>query len=107
MKHQRKVTVMRNKIKTNETTIRREVREDDGAQYTYTLVMHESRATASFGIPLYSVRIEMTDAEGNKSDSEVGDVFADAGRAIVFYEKLVRNLATPIDLAYVLEDDIG
>ena len=55
---------MRNKIKTNETTIRREVREDGGSKYTYTLIMHESRATASFGIPLYSIRIEMTDTEG-------------------------------------------
>ena len=98
---------MRNKIKTKDTEIRREVRESEGCVYTYRLVMRESTQTASYGIPLYSVVIEMTEDDGDESSASVDDVFADAGRAIVFFEKLVRNLATPIDLAYILEDDIG
>ena len=36
----------------------------------------------------------------------VRDAFADPGRAILFFEKLVRGLATPIDLPYVLEDSM-
>ena len=38
--------------------------------------------------------------------SSVTHFFADAGKAILFYEKLVKNLATPIDLAYIIEDEI-
>ena len=97
---------MRNQIKTNDTVIRREQRESDGNKYTYLLTMHESLSTVSYGIPLYSVNIEMIDSEGHETAATVGDVFADAGKAIVFFEKLVRNLATPIDLAYILEDSL-
>lgn len=98
---------MRSKTKTDDVIIRKEVRESEGITYTYTLTMHKSCATASFGIPIYSIRVELTDAGGEESAAEASDVFADAGRAIVFYEKLIRNLVTPIDLPYVLEDDIG
>ena len=105
MEISRKGKKMRSKAKTNEVIIRKDIREQDGYKYSYTLLMHESRATASFGIPLYSIKVEMTTPDGAESSTEVGDVFADAGRAIVFYEKALRNLATPIDLTYLLEDE--
>ena len=97
---------MRKTKTVNETIIRREECREDGYTYSYELIMKESGRVASYRIPLYSVRVKMTDRDGIESESEIKDAFADAGRAIVFFEKVVRNLATPIDLAYILEDEI-
>ena len=105
MEISRKGQKMRSKTKTNEVIIRKDTREEEGYKYSYSLIMHESRATASFGIPLYSIKAELTTPDGEESAMEIGDVFADAGRAIVFYEKALKNLATPIDLTYMLEDE--
>lgn len=98
---------MMQKEKLKDVIIRKEERTDERNRYTYLLIMRESSNVASYGIPLYSVRVELTDETGRLSSAEIRDVFADAGRAIIFYEKLVRNLATPIDLAYILEDEIS
>lgn len=98
---------MMQKEKLTDVIIRKEDRTDECNRYTYLLLMKESSNVASYGIPLYSVRVELVDETGRLSSAEIRDVFADAGRAIVFYEKLVRNLATPIDLAYILEDEIS
>ena len=49
----------------------------------------------------------MTDSNGVSSSADVTDAFADASRATRFYDMLVRNMATPIDLPYVLEDETG
>jgi hypothetical protein len=77
-----------------------------GAHYKYTLLVRESQRVASFRLPLYSVRIEMRSADGRLTEAETGDIFADLGKAVVFFERLVDNLATPINLAYILEDAI-
>lgn len=98
---------MMQKEKLKDVIIRKEERTDERNRYTYLLIMRESSNVASYGIPLYSVRVELADETGRLSSAEIRDVFADAGRAIIFYEKLVRNLATPIDLAYILEDEIS
>ncbi len=95
------------KEKIKDVIIRKEDRTDERNKYTYLLIMNESSNVASYGIPLYSVRVELTDETGRISSAEIRDVFADAGRAIVFFDKLVRNLATPIDLTYILEDEIS
>ena len=89
-----------------DTIIRNEERHDEKNSYRYELLMSRGSDVASFRIPLYSIKVSMTDSEGNDTSAEVSDVFADAGKAILFYEKIVRNLATPIDLAYILEDEI-
>lgn len=98
---------MKERTKTYDTVIRRESRRDGDFCYSYELIIKESRRVASYGIPLYSVRAEMTDGDGITSSAEVKDAFADAGKAICFFEKVVENLATPIDLAYILEDEIS
>ena len=98
---------MRRREKTADVVIRFDTKESDGVEYRYELLMKEGDGVASWRVPLYSIRILMTDAYGESSCAKIGDVFADAGRAIMFYEKLVRNLATPIDLAYILEDEIS
>ena len=86
--------------------IRKDTREKDGSRYTYTLVMSESNKVASFKIPLYSVEIEMIDGNGNMTSARTRELFADVGKAISFYKKLCENLATPLNLPYILEDEM-
>ena len=95
------------KKKTIDTVIRQDFREDSENSYSYQLIMRENTHTASYRIPLYSIRVNMTDSDGEFTTADVKDVFADAGKAINFYEKLVRYLATPIDLKYIVEDEIS
>lgn len=90
----------------NETLIRREVRSEGAYVYTYELIASESRRTASYKITLYGIRVAMTDIEGATTSADIKEAFADSGRAILFFEKLVRNLCTPIDLAYIHEDEL-
>ena len=90
----------------NETLIRREVRSEGGYVYSYELLMRESSRTASYRIILYSVKVSMTDIDGNTTSSDIKDAFADSGRAILFFNKIVKNLCTPIDLAYIHEDEL-
>ena len=89
-----------------DTVIKREVREADGATYRYLLVMSESNKVASYKLPLYSVEIEMTDAEGRRTHARTRDLFADVGKAISFFRKLCDNLATPLNLPYIVEDEM-
>ena len=98
---------MRRREKTIDTTIRTERREEDGIGYKYELIMRESTCVASYGIPLYSVSVEMTQSDGKTTNAHTSDVFADAGKAIDFFEKLVDNLATPVDLPYIVEDEFS
>ncbi len=96
---------MRN-TKTRDTVVRCETRYIDGDCYIYRLIVNESRSTSSYRIMLYSVEIEFSGADGTKTQGEIRDAFADPGRAVLFFDKLVNNLATPIDLPYVLEDSM-
>ena len=93
--------VIRDKI------IRKEIREADGAKYCYTLVMSESNKVASYMLPLYSIEIEMTDKNGRVTRARTRDLFADVGKAISFFKKLYENLATPLNLPYILEDEMA
>ncbi len=92
--------------KTVDTVIRTETKEADGAKYKYELIMRKSTKLVCFKLPLYSIKIEMTDEEGEVTKSETGELFSDVGKAISFFEKLVKYLATPIDLAYIVEDEL-
>lgn len=97
---------MKRKLLSEEAIIRRDERFEDGLGYFYELIMKRSPNVSSYRIPLYSMRVRMIDADGEESQAEIKDAFADVGKAITFYEKLVKNFATPIDLAYILEDEI-
>ncbi len=87
------------------SVIRKDERRDDFNLYTYELTVRKGTETASFRIPLYSVRVCMTDIFGKSSEGTLPDAFSDAAKALKFYEKIVKHLATPIDLAYILEDE--
>lgn len=95
------------KNKNKRCVIRFEERFAGGYGYKYFLYECESARVASYGIPLYSIGVELTDAEGEVTRSETKDLFADLGKANSFFEKLVRGLATPIDLVYIVEDEIN
>ncbi len=89
------------------TVIRREVRKEDGYEYVYELIMKTSHMIASFNIPLYSVSVRMKRRGEADTYSRVEDIFSDLGKATKFFERVVENLATPIDLPYVLEDSLS
>ncbi len=94
---------MREKFK--ESTVKTERRTKDGIDYSYELTVKESTNLASYRLPLYSVAVKMESFDGEIATSEKSDVFADAGKALAFFDMLVENLATPIDLPYIIEDE--
>ena len=48
----------------------------------------------------------MTDKTGREHSAEARDVFASEEKATAFFEKIVDNLATPINLPYIIEDEL-
>ena len=94
------------KTSIKDTVIKKEIREADGAKYHYSLIVSESNKVASYKLPLYSVEIEMTDKDGNVTSARTKEIFADVGKAISFFRKLCENLATPLNLPYILEDEM-
>ncbi len=76
------------------------------ATYKYSLQVSESVNVASYRLPLYSITVEMTREDGYRTEARTGDIFADAGKAVVFYERMVEHLATPIGLPYIVEDEL-
>ncbi|MBQ8302068.1 MAG: hypothetical protein IJX97_00780 [Clostridia bacterium] len=90
-----------------ERLIRKENRQDGSYTYSYELLMSEGDMVANFRLPLYSVRVKMTDINGEEREASAKDVFSRKSEATAFFEKIVRNLATPIDLAYILEDEMA
>ena len=95
---------MKNKI--CEKVLRKEERTKDGFSYTYELTMREGNEVISFRLPLYSIRITMKDTDGKCREAEAKDIFSNYFKAQRFFDKIVRNLATPIDLGYVVEDEV-
>ena len=94
------------KVKCKESVIRQQCIENEGAEYRYMLIVKESESVTSYRMPLYSIQIEMVDNLGGHTEARASDIFSDVGKAIVFYDRMVRNLATPIDLPYIIEDEI-
>ena len=98
---------MKIKKKAQGKLIRVEERHDEGRLYEYTLTVRVSEEVASYKLPLYSLCIDFTDEYGVKTSSAVENAFADLEAALKFFDILVENLATPIDLPYILEDEIS
>lgn len=86
--------------------IREETRSHDGLIYRYRLIRTKSLKVASYQMPLYSIEVHLTNC-GTTTENSLCEVFSDLGKAVVFFDKLVENLATPIDLPYILEDKIS
>lgn len=98
---------MKSSSKIARTAIRKEEKFEAGYVYRYILNMEESVRVASYRLPLYSITVELTDKDGKTTSADTKEIFADLGKALSFFDKLVRNLATPIDLAYIVEDEIS
>lgn len=97
---------MSKRERTFERVIRSDERADGNFLYSYRLIVCENDQHASFRIPLYSVTVNMTDEVGDVTTASVKNAFCDAGQALIFYDKIVKNLATPIDLTYIFEDEM-
>ncbi len=91
---------------TLEKIIRSEERVSQGFCYSYELIERKGKHMADFGVRLYSIRVKMTDGDGRVRKEEAKDIFSSKEKALLFFDKIVRNLATPIDLKYVIEDEI-
>ena len=89
-----------------DTVIKTEEGFDGVNSYTYQLLVRKGETTADWQIPLYSFRVRMTDKDGINREAEAKDIFSDEKKAYDFFDKIVRNLATPIDLAYIIEDEL-
>lgn len=98
---------MSKREKTIEKIIRCDEVVEGAISYCYTLTASENQNHASFKIPLYTVTVQMTDEYGEVTSASVRDAFCDAGQALIFYGKIVKGLATPVDLAYVFEDEMA
>lgn len=91
-----------------EVCIMEETRMLDGIIYTYRLLLNDRLKYSSFGLPLYSVEVDMENVKcGKTTTARSGELFSEEKKALAFFEKLVRNLATPIDLAYIVEDEFA
>lgn len=94
--------------KENGYSVTEERRVLDGVLYTYRLILHTDRKYSSFGLPLYSVEVEMEDLNSKKAScARTRELFSEGDKAKAFFDKLVRGLATPIDLAYIVEDEFA
>ena len=95
---------MKKKDKTHEI-VREELREAEGCTLRYRLIKKKSLKVASYLMPLYSIEVAIK-RDGEWSKNTVENIFSDIGKALVFYEQIVENLASPADLPYILEDRI-
>ena len=95
-----------NITKKKNMLVRSERRNEDGNEYEYTLTVSESDKTVSFRLPLYSIRVAMTTADGQRREAELNDAFRSPRTAFTFFNRIVDNLATPIDLVYIHEDEM-
>ena len=96
---------MNGEIKQAESLIRCDEVFNDGISYKFSLTERRSEGAIS-NFPLYTVKVEMRDEDGISTAAIAENVFKGTDRAIEFYDKIVRNLATPIDLPYVVEDEM-
>ena len=90
---------------TKKEEIKKITRSENGIEYVYSLISSKSERVASFGIPLYSIEVTMI-KDGEETSNSICEIFSDIGKALSFLGMLAENLATPIDLTYILEDKI-
>jgi hypothetical protein len=81
--------------------LRETVISQGGYSYKYTLSVGQAPSSA------YSLKIVMKSTDGISNQSSASVVISDGGRAVEFYNKLVRNLATPANLPYCVEDEFS
>ncbi len=100
--------VLKNSFISNSSIIVRKERViSEGYCYTYFMIKHSLPVTGAITAPTYSLRVEMTDNLGNTTFAELPNVFSGREKADLFFDKLLRNLATPLNLPYAFEDEMN
>ncbi len=87
----------------NSSIIREEAANRAGYFFRYSLFEEKHFMTDTRAVR-YSVRIDLKTPDGKESFAITENYCYDAGRALAFYDLLVRNLATPKNLPYISED---
>ena len=87
-----------------ERTVRIERAEADGYFYKYRLSVKYPHGDQSYRPLLYSITVELIDEAGARTSASLREAFSDHEQASFFFNKLVENLATPINLPFVFED---
>lgn len=90
----------------NQNIIKKETIENGEYVYSYELIERRGKRLADFGMRLYSISVSMRDERGEIKKGEAKDIFSSKRKALVFFDRIVKNLATPIDLKYVVEDEV-
>lgn len=94
---------MKQSEKANTIVIRTETIHENGFTYRYILYQKQN-LHASYRPPLYSIRAELTEDDGEVYAAEVTDAFADPGHALIFFSLCHEHLVMPIHLSDVLMD---
>lgn len=92
---------MKHKVTPKQETIRETIVASDGYTYKYSLSVDKNTNS------MYSLKVVMSSTEGEVRSDTASVAMSDGGRAIAFYNKLVRNLATPANLKYCIEDELS
>lgn len=91
---------MKQSEKTCTTAIRTETATEHGRIYRYVLSFREISHRAR----LYSIRAELTGANGAYESAEVTDAFSDPAHALIFFSLCREHLITPVHLEEILMD---
>ena len=83
-----------------------ENRHKDGFFYTYELILREGVRTADFRLPLYSIRISLTDGQGRKSQKEARDVFTDRKKAERLFTMLTTRFSSPPSASQIIVSSV-
>ena len=98
---------MKNTTDNEAVLIKCERRECELGTLEYKIHMTPGRMIANYNLELYSISITLTDENGKESFSEVREIFASYRSAERFLRMLSENLATPIELIYIVEDELS
>ena len=94
----------RDKIQTE--IVKEEKITEGGCEYRYTLLCRRSMKVISYRLPLYYIDMSFKGEDGTYTEFTSGELFTDVGKALVFFRRLVDNLATPSNMPYILEDEL-
>ncbi len=78
----------------------------NGLKYRYGLYEFSAEKVASFKITLYEIKADM-ETEDRTESYQTGGLFVNLKKALGFFEFLTKNLATPKNLPYLVEDSFS
>ena len=94
---------MKQQVKHQEITVRKETIREKDFVYQYVLYYKED-LHARGKAPLYSIRARVARQGEPTASAEIEDAFADPGHALIFFELCKTHKVMPAHLCDVLED---